>query len=59
VTERNKIIYWEQGAIADPITERGFKYLFRTCSIASQFGIMVVNFANEVVAPKLGIDPKK
>jgi branched-chain amino acid transport system substrate-binding protein len=59
VTERNKIIYWEQGAIADPITERGFKYLFRTCSIASQFGIMVVNFAHEVVAPKLGIDPKK
>ncbi|MBW1911979.1 MAG: ABC transporter substrate-binding protein, partial [Deltaproteobacteria bacterium] len=29
VAERNKVIYWEQGAIADPITERGFKYLFR------------------------------
>ncbi len=59
VTERNKVIYWEEGAIADPITERGFKYLFRTCPRASQFGIMAVDFAKEVVAPKLGIDPKK
>jgi len=57
VAERNKVIYWEQGAIADPITERGFKYLFRTCPRASQFGIMAVDFAMEVVAPKLGMDP--
>ena len=59
VAERNKVIYWEQGAIADPITERGLKYLFRTCPRASQFGIMAADFANEVVAPRLGIDPKK
>jgi branched-chain amino acid transport system substrate-binding protein len=59
VTERNKVIYWEEGAIADPITERGFKYLFRTCPRASQFGMMAVDFAKEVVAPKLGIDPKQ
>ena len=58
VAERNRAIYWEQGAIADPITERGFKYLFRTCPRASQFGVMAVDFAKEVVAPKLGIDPK-
>jgi len=58
VAERNKVIYWEQGAIADPITERGFKYLFRTCPRAGQFGIMAVEFAKEVIAPKLGIDPK-
>jgi branched-chain amino acid transport system substrate-binding protein len=59
VAERNKVIYWEQGAIADPITERGFKYLFRTCPRAGQFGTMAVDFAKEVVAPKLGIDPKQ
>jgi branched-chain amino acid transport system substrate-binding protein len=59
VAERNKVIYWEQGAIADPITERGFKYLFRTCPRAGQFGIMAVEFAKEVVAPKLGVDPKQ
>ena len=59
VAERNKVIYWEAGAIADPITERGFKYLFRTVTRASDFGILAVNFASEVVAKKLGMDPKK
>ncbi len=58
VTERNKVIYWEEGAIADPITERGFKYLFRTCPRAGQFGTMAADFVKEVLAPKLGIDPK-
>ena len=59
VAERNKVIYWEQGAIADPITERGFKYLFRTCARAGQFGIMAADFTKEVIAPTLGIEPKK
>jgi len=59
VAERNKVIYWEQGAIADPITERGYKYLFRTCPRASKFGILAVEFAKEVIAPKLGMDPKE
>jgi len=59
VAERNKVIYWEQGAIADPITDRGLKYLFRTCPRAGQFGIMAVDFAAKVIAAKLGIDPKK
>ena len=59
VAERNKVIYWEQGAIADNITARGFKYLFRTIPRAGDFGNLAVNFANEVVAPKLKMDPKK
>jgi len=59
VAERNKIIYWEQGAIADNITARGFKYLFRTIPRAGDFGVMAANFINEVVAAKLNIDPKK
>jgi len=59
VTERNKIIYWEEGAIADNITARGFKYLFRTTITASSVGKMAANFTNEVVAPKLKMDPKK
>ena len=29
VAERNKVIYFEQGAVADDITSRGFKHLFR------------------------------
>lgn len=59
VTERNKVIYWEQGAIADPITERGFKYLFRVLPRASQFGEMAAEYAANVVGPTLKIDPKK
>jgi len=59
VAERNKIIYWEQGGIADNITARGFKYLFRTIPRAGDFGVMAANFVNEVVAPTLKIDPKK
>ena len=59
VAERNKVIYWEQGAIADKITQRGFKYLFRTMPIAGDFGILAAKFAQDVVAPKLGNDPKK
>jgi branched-chain amino acid transport system substrate-binding protein len=58
VAERNKVIYWEQGAIADKITARDFKYLFRTIARAGDFGLMAANFANEAVALKLGIDPK-
>ncbi len=59
VAERNGAIYWEQGAIADKITARGFKYIFRTIARAGDFGVMAVDFAHDVVAKKLGIDPKK
>jgi branched-chain amino acid transport system substrate-binding protein len=59
VSERNKVIYWEEGGIADNITARGFKYLFRTISVASDYGKMAAEFINEVIAPKLKIDPKK
>jgi branched-chain amino acid transport system substrate-binding protein len=59
VSERNKVIYWEQGAIADNITARHFKYLFRTIPRAGEFGILAGDFAYKIVGPKLGIDPKK
>lgn len=59
VAERNKVIYWEEGAIADAITTRGFKYFFRICTKASGHGIIAANFSNEVIAPKLKIDPKQ
>jgi branched-chain amino acid transport system substrate-binding protein len=59
IAERNKVIYWEQGAIADNITARGFKYIFRTIARAGDFGALAVNFTKDVVAPKLKLDPKK
>lgn len=58
VAERNKVPYFEFGAIADNITARGFKYTFRTCAPASDFGRTAMKFIEDVIAPKLGSDPK-
>jgi branched-chain amino acid transport system substrate-binding protein len=59
VAEKNKVIYWDTGTVADSIVERGFNYTFRVCAPASSFGIMAANFASEVVAAKLGLAPQK
>lgn len=57
VAERNGVIYWEVGGISDPITSRGYKFLFRTVPTASSYGIYAVRFA-KAIAPKLNIQPK-
>jgi branched-chain amino acid transport system substrate-binding protein len=59
VAERHKAIYWEIGAIADAITERGFKYLFRTAPLASGHGILASNFSKEALAPILRKAPNE
>ena len=56
--DKNKVIFFETGAIADPITQRGLKYVFRNCATASQFGNTQADFIKEVLAPKFGIAPK-
>jgi branched-chain amino acid transport system substrate-binding protein len=58
VAERHKVIYWEQGAIADNITARGFQYLFRTCPRGSSFGDIAVRFTAQELASKLGMKAK-
>jgi len=55
VAEKYKKIYWETGAIADKITQRGFKYVFRNCTQASNFGQAAADFAVEKIAKDLGI----
>lgn len=55
VAERNRVIYWEEGAVANNITERGFKYLFRFIYSAKQQGILAAPLILDSVAPKLGI----
>ncbi len=59
VAEKNKVIYWEVLSVADAITARGFKYLFRTIGKAGDFGALAVDFVSGVFAPKLGMDPSK
>jgi len=58
VAEREGVVYWEGNAIADRLTTRGFKYLFRFNVKGSDYGICAVPFIENCVAPKLGKDPR-
>lgn len=54
VAERNGVVYWELGAISDPITDRGYKYVFRTNPTSSQFARSEIDYIKEVLPAKLG-----
>lgn len=56
VAERNKVLYLEQGAVADDITKRGFKYLFRMIYPATELGAGAARFATDVAIPGCGLD---
>lgn len=58
VTELAGTPYFELGAISDPVTERGFNTLFRSCPLASAFGLATVDAVNDALAPLWGVDPK-
>ena len=44
-------IYWETGAVADPITAQR-RYVFRTVATGSSLGRMAVTFTHEVLLPQ-------
>jgi branched-chain amino acid transport system substrate-binding protein len=48
--EELKTVYWETGAVADPITAQR-RYVFRTVATGSALGRMAVNFTHEVLMP--------
>ena len=52
--ERRKTVYWETGAVADPITEQRH-YVFRTVATGSSLGRMAVTFTKDVLIPKSGV----
>lgn len=56
VAERNSVLYFELGAVADSITNRGYQYVFRTNPPASYFSRVHIDFIKEKVAPALGKD---
>jgi branched-chain amino acid transport system substrate-binding protein len=58
VTERYKTVLWEISAISDSITLRNFTYVLRNMPIGGDFGIVSALFIRDVVAPKLGKEPK-
>jgi branched-chain amino acid transport system substrate-binding protein len=48
--EQLKTIYWETGAVADPITAQR-SYVFRTVATGSSLGHMAVNFTHDQLIP--------
>lgn len=52
-------IYWEEGATAEEIINKGLDGLYRSSATATTLGTDAVNFAAKVIAPKLGKDPSK
>ena len=59
VVERRGGIYWETGGIADGLTKRGFKNYFRVVFTATSNGELAATLAKEVIAARLGKDPKE
>lgn len=59
VAERNKVIYLEQGAVADEVTKRGFKYLFRMIYPATVLGAGAARFVTDTIAPGCGLELPK
>ncbi|MFI8607836.1 ABC transporter substrate-binding protein [Pseudomonas sp. NPDC077649] len=58
VTELAGVPYFELGAVADNITDRGLKYIFRSNPTAKNFAEGTIKAITEIVAPTLGLDPK-
>lgn len=58
VAELAGVPYFELGAISDPITERGFKNVYRTNPTARDFAARMVDAIGEAIAPALGVDAK-
>jgi branched-chain amino acid transport system substrate-binding protein len=50
--EELKTIYWETGAVADPITAQRH-YVFRTVATGSSLGRMAVTFTHDVLIPSV------
>ena len=50
--EELKTVYWETGAVADPITAQR-RYVFRTVATGSSLGRMAVTFTHDVLIPRM------
>jgi branched-chain amino acid transport system substrate-binding protein len=50
--EELKTVYWETGAVADPITAQRH-YVFRTVATGSALGRMAVTYTQNVLAPQM------
>ena len=53
VAEQNKVFYIENEGVSAQITGRGFKYVFRTTFSGDMMAAQMVDYAAQVVAPRL------
>lgn len=51
--QRDHLIFWESGAVATMITERGYPNVFRTVTTGQTLGRAAARYAAGVVAPRL------
>jgi branched-chain amino acid transport system substrate-binding protein len=58
IAELAGIPYFELGAVADPIMDRGFKYLFRSCPVASALAALTVAAVTDELAPLWAVDSR-
>ena len=58
VSDRNNVVYWELEAVSDDLTNKGFRYMFRTVVPASGLGNEAANYTVKSVAPLMKVDPK-
>lgn len=56
-TELAGIPYFELGAIAEAVTDRGFRTLFRSCPTAATFATLSVDLLADTLAPRWGLAP--
>jgi branched-chain amino acid transport system substrate-binding protein len=59
VAELSGIPYFELGAVADEVTGRGLKYLFRTNPYAADMGKMILDMVTDKIAPGIGKKPEE
>ena len=52
--EELKTVYWETGAVADPVTAQRH-YVFRTVATGSALGRMAVTFTHDVLVPQMKV----
>jgi len=58
VTERNNVVWAEQGGMSVDVTNRGFKYTFRATPNTDQVGFGAAELVAQQIAPELGMDPQ-
>lgn len=59
VAEKNKVFYLENEGVSSQITERGFKYTFRSTFDGNMMAAQIVDYTAEVLSPKLGKQAKE